>query len=519
MTTSSAPPASTSRSAWLSDLLPRPQFSDLVAGASVAMVLIPQSVAYASLAGMPAQIGLFASALPLIVFSLFASSPYLQSGPTAVTSLLTFAALKGTGLPTETAEYVKAGAMLAVLVAGIRLLLGLLRLGKVAFAVAEPVMVGFTSGAAIIIFSTQLHKVVGVVPPDGKPLSRAWWTVQHIGDWQILAILIAVGTLACMLGGKKISPLFPGVLVAVVIGLVVSIIVGLDGRWDRAIAGDPQEIPGGFPSLGLDLPWGSVSSVLIGAVIIAVVGFAEPSAIARTYANEEQETWDASREFAASGAANFMAAVSSAYPVGGSFSRSSVNKLAGAKTRAAGGITGLVVLAFLPLAPLLNDLPTAVLGAIVIGAVLSLMKPVRLYRMWARSKSQAMISYLTLMATVFFAPEVYYGIAVGFGLTILHYFLKPVRVMVSDDGQTLSTDGMVWLASGRTFDQQLDAALQHTSGDVRLDLSKTPAVDSGMAESIADASVTLAANQRTLTVTNPPAGSQELISSLIALRS
>jgi len=483
------------------------------------MVLIPQSVAYASLAGMPAQIGLFASALPLIVFSLFASSPYLQSGPTAVTSLLTFAALEGTGLRTETAEYVKAGALLALLVAGIRLLLGILKLGRLAFAVAEPVMIGFTSGAAIIIFSTQLHKVVGVVPPDGKPLSRAWWTFRHIGDWQILAILIAVGTLACMIGGKKISPLFPGVLVAVIAGLAVSLIVGLDGQWDQAIAGDPKEIPGDFPSLGLDLPWGSVGTVIVGAIIIAVVGFAEPSSIARTYANEEQEAWDASREFAASGAANFMAALSSAYPVGGSFSRSSVNKLAGAKTRAAGGVTGLVVLAFLPLAPLLNDLPAAVLGAIVIGAVLSLMKPVRLYRMWVRSKSQALISYLTLAATVFFAPEVYYGIAIGFGLTVLHHFLKPVRVTVSDDGQNLTAEGMVWLASGQAFNVELSTALQQTAGNVHLDLCQIPAVDAGMAESIANAIVALAAEGRSLTVANAPAGGDELIHSMIQLRS
>lgn len=506
--------------------VPKPQVADVIAGVSVALVLIPQSVAYASLAGMPAQIGLFASAAPLLVFALFASSPFLQSGPTAVSSLLTFSALAGTGYAVETIDYVKAGALLALMVGVIRLALGVFRLGAVAFVVAEPVMIGFTSGAAIVIFSTQLPKVLGVVPDDTVtgPLNRAVSAFTSFGDWQWSAIAFAIMTLLLMIGGKKfIHPLFPGVLVAVILGVIASLAIRLDGNYPRAVAGDPREIPGNFPTLSLDLPWGDVGIVFVGALVIAIVGFAEPSAIARTYANEEQQEWDASQELAASGLANLTSALSGTYPIGGSFSRSSLNKLAGAQTRWAGGVTGLVVLACLPLAPLLNDLPNAVLGAIVIGAVLNLMKPKRLWELWGRSWTQALLAYITLALTVLWAPDVYWAIAVGFVLTLVHHVGVPVKVSsdTASDGSTeVTPHGLVWAASTTRFAEELDAAIPPTSGArrsaVTVNLAHTPSVDASMAQSIAEVAARLEAEGRTLNVADSPAGGEKLIASAIA---
>lgn len=503
--------------------VPKPQLADVIAGVSVALVLIPQSVAYASLAGMPAQIGLFASAAPLLVFSLFASSPFLQSGPTAVSSLLTFSALAGTGYAVETLDYVKAGALLALLVGLIRLALGIFKLGAVAFVVAEPVMIGFTSGAAVVIFSTQLPKVLGVVPPESVegPLNRAVSAFTSFGDWQIGAIAIAVMTLVFMLGGKRLHPLFPGVLFAVIAGVVVSLVFSLEGSYPRATAGDPNEIPGNFPSLGLDLPWGDLGIVIVGAIVIAIVGFAEPSAIARTYANEERQHWNASQELAASGLANLTSAASGTYPIGGSFSRSSLNKLAGAQTRWSGGVTGLVVLACLPLAPLLNDLPNAVLGAIVIGAVISLLKPKRLAQLWSRSKTQALLAYVTLVLTVWFAPDVYWAIAVGFVLTLVHHVGKPVAVVATEttNGDAeITPEGLVWIASTTSFVRELNDAIDAT-GDaavVTLNLRNTPSVDAGMAHAIAVAAARLEADGRQLNIASSPAGGEQLIASSLA---
>lgn len=505
---------------------PRPRVADIVAGASVALVLIPQSVAYADLAGMPAHIGLFASAFPLLVFSLFASSPYLQSGPTAVTSLLTFSALAATGYAETTEDYVRAGALLALFVGVTRLVLGLLRLGKLAFVVAEPVMVGFTSGAAIVIFSTQLSKVLGVAPPADvtQPLSKAIWSLSHVGQWQPLAIVIAIVTLALMLGGKKLHPLFPGVLVAVIIGVIFSRIIGLEDRFSRAVAGDPNSIPGSFPSLQLDLPWGDLGTIAIGGFIIALVGFAEPSAIARTYANEEQQQWNASQELVASGLANLTSSFSGTYPVGGSFSRSSLNKLAGAQTRMSGGVTGLLVLAALPLAPQLDKLPSAVLGAIVIGAVINLLKPKRLWNMWSRSKSLALVSYATVACTVLFAPDVYWAIAVGFVLAVLHTVLRPVRVHIGEVAETsassltLRPEGLVWLPTNKRFDEQLATALaEHPEATaVTLDLSRMTSVDADMASAIGAASHALTSQGRRLDVVDSPDGADRLIETALA---
>jgi len=489
--------------------------ADVIAGISVGLVLIPQSVAYADLAGMPAQIGLFASAFPLIVFSFFASSPYLQSGPTAVSSLLTFSALASTGYVESTEDYVRAGALLALFVGVLRLAMGLLKLGRVAFVVAEPIMIGFTSGAAVVIASTQLQKMLGVTTPEGmtQPLSRAVHALTHVGEWQILSILIAIVTLALMLGGKRLHPLFPGVLVAVIVGVIFSKVVDLENQFERAVAGDPNEIPGSFPSLQLDLPWGDLGTIFIGGLVIAIVGFAEPSAIARTYANEERQEWNASQEFAASGLANITSSVFGTYPIGGSFSRSSLNRLAGAQTRWAGAVTGVMVLAALPFAPLLNELPNAVLGAIVIGAVISLLKPKRLVAMWSRSKSLAALSYITMIFTVVLAPDVYWAIAIGLALGVLHGILRPVRIDVtpSPDGTELTPAGLIWLASNSRFEQALATALGETSGPMNLNLRNITSVDSDMAEAVARATMQADAAGHALTVTNAPEGADQLI--------
>jgi len=497
---------------------PRPQMADVVAGISVGLVLIPQSVAYADLAGMPAQIGLFASAFPLIVFSLFASSPYLQSGPTAVSSLLTFSALASTGYGESTEDYVRAGALLALFVGVLRLAMGLLKLGRVAFLVAEPIMIGFTSGAAVVIASTQLQKMLGVTTPEGmtQPLSRAVYALTHVGEWQVLSILVAVVTLVLMLGGKRLHPLFPGVLVAVIMGVIFSKAVDLGNRFNRAVAGDPNEIPGSFPTLQLDLPWGDIFTIFAGGLVIAIVGFAEPSAIARTYANEERQEWDASQEFAASGLANVTSAVFGTYPIGGSFSRSSLNRLAGAQTRWAGAVTGLMVLAALPFAPLLNELPNAVLGAIVIGAVISLLKPKRLMAMWLRSKSLAALSYMTLIFTVVLAPDVYWAIAIGLCLGVVHGLLRPVRVDVSVDGNELTPAGLIWLASNKKFGEALRSAVsnpgtRNNDDPLRLNLANITTVDSDMAEAIAIASLQTSAAGGRLTMINAPEGAEQLI--------
>ena len=485
----------------------RPGVGDVLAGISVAMVLIPQSMAYADLAGLPAYVGLFASAFPLLIFAVFASSPYLQTGPVAVTSLLTIGVLANSA-DGDTATLVKQASLLAIIVGVTRFLLGIFRLGIVAYLLAEPVMIGFTSGAGLVILSSQLPKAMGVVPPDyDNPIARTLWALTHPANWEFEAIGLAAVTLALMLGGRKIHKLFPGVLVAVILGVVYSQVTDYAG----SIIGT---IPEGVPSFSLDLPWGDLPTLFVGGLVIALVGFAEPASIARTFAGEDGDAWSASQEFFSSGCANLVAGVTGAFPVGGSFSRSSVNRFAGAQSKWSGGVTGLVVIAFLPFAGILEPLPDAVLGAIVVGAVFTLVNPKRLVALWQRSKSQAALTYLTFLLTLVTPPRVYYAVIVGIALAFAHHFFLRFRLTVDDtDAAVLRVTpvGMLWFASNGAFERLLRQALNDhpDAARVEIDLADVPSIDSGIADAIGNA--TAAHTKRSFEAVNPPPGSKALL--------
>ncbi len=438
--------------------LPKPHVADALAGISVALLLIPQSLAYAQIADMPPVTGLFASALPLIVCAPFASSPYLQTGPVALTSLLTLAALQGAGFAADDPDYVAMGALLALLVGLFRLGLGILRAGWVAYLIAQPVLLGFTSAAAVLILSSQLPKALGNsrLVPGSSTLGDVFWSITHPDTWHTSAIGLTLVTLVVMLGGRRLHKLFPGVALAVVIGLVYSTMVTDPGL----IVGDPTGVPEGLPSLSLDMPWGSVGTLAIGALIIALVGFAEPASIARVFATEDKTFWDANKELVSQGLANIASGVSGAFPVGGSFSRSSVNRMAGARTQWSGGITGLVVLAFLPFAGILDPLPQAILGAIVVGAVLGLLNIGELVGLVNKSRTDAALAWLTWAATLALAPNVQWAVIVGLVATIGAQMVRPVRLrpLATDDSAVdhrVAVDGLLWLGSHRRFEQQL----------------------------------------------------------------
>ena len=389
----------------------RPVRADLLAGLSVAMVLVPQSMAYAELAGLPPHLGLFASALPPILAAFFASSPYLQTGPVALTSLLTFGALAGLA-EVGTPDYVAMAALLALLVGVTRLLLGVFRLGMVTYLMRDPVVTGFTSAAAILIIASQLPKALGVAAPTGGVLWRAGWSLGHLDHWEAASVAIAVVTMALVLAGRQVvHRLFPGALLAVVGGVMISRIADYSGP----VVG---EVPTGLPDLSLDLPWGSTGTLLVGGVLIALVGFAEPASIARVFADQDRQRWSADREFVSQGVANVAAAVSGAFPVGGSFSRSSLNRLAGAQTRWSGLVTGAAVLAFVPFADVLAPLPRATLGGVVVAAVVGLVRPVALVSMIRRSSADALVAWATFAATLALAPRVEQGVLVGILLSL-----------------------------------------------------------------------------------------------------
>lgn len=462
--------------------MPRPSSGDLVAGISVALVALPQSLAYAEIAGMPPQHGLFASALPPILAALFVSSRYLQTGPVALTALLAYGALEPLATP-ESASYIELAALLAVLVGGFRLLLGLLRLGGVAYLLSEPVLTGFTTGAAVLILSSQLPKVFDVATDGDGVLPDAVQALTAPDTWQWGALGFAAFTFLCMFGGRRLHPLFPGVLAAVVVGVLGSGVVDYDGATVGAL-------DGGFVTLTFSFPWAQAGDLAIPALVIALVGFAEPSSIARTFAVQEREPWDANREMVSQGVANLAAAVSAAFPVGGSFSRSSLNRLAGASSAWAGAITGGFVLLALPFTPLLEDLPDAVLGAVVVGAVVKLVAVGDLWHLVRTNRVQALVGVGTFVATVASAPRVERGVMVGVALALGAHLARELRVTTpgTRDGDvlTVAPEGVLWFATVPSVERLIRRELaEHADIDmVVLDLAGVGRLDYSAAASL-----------------------------------
>ncbi len=454
----------------------RPTTADIVAGITVAFIAIPQSLAYAEIAGMPAHVGLYAAAFPALVAAFFASSRYLQTGPVATTALLTLGALAPLAA-VGTPEYVGLAAVLAVLVGFFRLLLGVLRLGRISDFMSQPVLLGFTSAAAILIIGSQSDRVFGLeVSPDGL-LARLTHVLSHPSEWDPLPIGTAVATALIIIGGRRLHRLFPGMLVAVLAGTLL----GRSDSFRGTLVGD---IPSGFPGIAVGFDWVAVPSLLVPAAVIALLGFAEATAISRTFAVQDRERWDASRELVSQGAANIASGLVGGFPVGGSFARSSVNRLAGARTRWSGAITGLTVIAFLPFAGLLSTLPEAVLGAIVIVAVSRFLRFGAMARIGRVSLPQAAIAWITAGATLLLAPRVDLAIVIGVGCALAVHVLREAGGVVVqstyDEGTlTLAPRGVLFFASASRFRDALLVGLGDHPEAVALclDLARLGRVD------------------------------------------
>lgn len=425
--------------------MPRLRFapSDILAGTSVALVLIPQALAYAQLAGMPAVRGLYASAVPPLASAPFSSSPYLQPGPTAISALLTFGALAplaAVGSP----EYVALGLALAFVVGLVRVLVGVFRLGVVAYILSQPMLLGFVPAAGVLILASQLPVALGAEPPSGGVLWKAGWTLVHPGDWEAAAIVLSVITATLLVVGPRMHRLVPAVLIAVGFGIAYSEVSSYSGATVGSISA-------GLPPFSFDLPWSELPTLLIPGTVIALLGFAEAASIARTYAAVERKAWDPDREFLGQGAANVAAAFSGGFPVGASFSRSALNRLAGARTSFSAIVTGLAVLLFLPFASILSPLPQAILATTVIVAVVGLVKLRPLLRLARLSRPQFVVAGVTFALTLVLSPHVERAVLVGIALSIVLHLWRELQLEVPSwtEAETLHLRprGVLWFGS------------------------------------------------------------------------
>ena len=450
---------------------------DVMAGISVAMVILPQSLAYAELAGMPPVVGLYTAAVPLMAAAVFASSAYLGTGPVAITALLTFGALS-TIAPPGSPEYVYLGFGLALIVGTVRVLLGLLRSGWLAYLMSAPMLMGFVPGAAILIAGSQTAKALGTSPPEYEnDIARAAWSLAHPSQWSLPAITLSVLTAALILGGRRLHRLFPGVLVASVVAIALSAF----GLYDGPIV---DSIPAGFPPLTVDdIPWDRLPELVVPGIVIALVGFSEAASISRRFASEDRVRWSANRELISQGAANVAAAAFGGMPCGGSFSRSALNRMSGAATRLSGGVTGLVVLVVLPFATIFEPLPLAVLGAIVIVAVAGLIRLGPLVRLWRVSVPQAVIAWATFVATLVLAPRLDIAVFIGVGLSIAVFLWRSMQLEIDVDFQdetlTFTPRGVLWFGTAQRLDTLLvDALAAHPEAQrLVMDLARLGRID------------------------------------------
>ncbi len=427
--------------AWIGDVRkPEIMRADLIAGITVALVLVPQSMAYAQLAGLPAYYGLYASFLPGIIAALFGSSRQLATGPVAVVSLMTASALEPiAGANPEL--YVAYAIMLALMVGIFQVGLGLLHMGVLVNFLSHPVVVGFTNAAAIIIGTSQLDKLFGV------SVEKAEHTYETVFNTLVAAthsthletMLMAILALAIMIILKRYFPKVPNVLAAVVITTLLSWQLNFE-EMGGAVVGT---IPAGIPPIALPtINFQVMAQLLSVTIVISVIGFMEAISIAKAMATRTRQRLDANQELVGQGLGNIMSSLSGGYAVSGSFSRSAVNISAGAKTGFSAVVTGIVVgITLIALTPLLYHLPQATLASVIIMAVINLVKVDPIKHAWKVQRHDAVVAVVTFLLTMVWAPHLDKGIMVGvissLGLFLYRTMAPRVAVLSRDPDGTL----------------------------------------------------------------------------------
>jgi sulfate permease, SulP family len=342
---------------------------DLIAGLTVWAVLVPEALAYASIAGVSPVVGLYAAPAALLLYAAFGSSKHLVTGPMSATAALSAAAV-GQFATQGSGEFAALTVTLALTAGLVALVAGLLRLGFLAGFISEPVLKGFIIGLALTIVAGQLPDLLGVEKGKGNFFEKLWDLLTKLGGTSGLTLLVGLASLALVLGLRRYAPAVPGSLAAVLLGIAVVGVFSLD-RHGVAIVGPIQS---GLPSIGLpDVPAADYLKLVSSGVGIMLVGFAEGLGAAKTYAARHHYEVDANRELLGLGAANLGAGLSSGMVVNGSLSKTAVNGSAGAMTQLSGlVVAALTVVTLLFLTGLFERLPEATLAAVVIAAVVEL---------------------------------------------------------------------------------------------------------------------------------------------------
>ena len=425
--------------------------SDLVAAVIVTLMLIPQSLAYAALAGLPPQVGLYASIAPLLLYAVWGSSRVLAVGPVAVVSLMTATAI-GELAQAGSPAYWALAITLAFLSGAMLLLMGLMRLGFLANFLSHPVISGFITASALLIAAGQLKVILGIQASGHHFFDLILALMLQLPQAHALSAAIGLGTVAFLFWARRgVKPLLSRLglgprwadglsRAAPVAGIAVTAVLTWAGQWHeqgvRIVADVPQGLPPlTMPSWDLAL-W---QQLAVPALLISLVGFVESVSVGQTLAAKRRQRIEPDRELVALGASNLGAAFTGGFPVTGGFARSVVNFDAGAQTPAAGIFTAVgILLAALLLTPALYFVPQATLAATIVVAVLSLVDLHMLRSTWAYSRSDFSAVIVTLLVTLAVGVEA--GLVAGVAISLLLYLYKTSRPHIAEVGWVPGTE-------------------------------------------------------------------------------
>ena len=405
---------------------------DLISGITVAVILLPQSIAFALIAELPPEMGLYAAIVAAIIGALWGSSNQIHTGPTNALSLLVLSSLIMSAQP-GTPEFVVAAGLLAIMVGLLQLIMGLVRLGVLVNFVSHSVVVGFASGAGVLIAIKQMRHLLGLDFSSRSLVETLEGLADHVLQTHLFTASLGIATIVMIVILRRMNPKLPGALIGMVVASLIVFLSGGDQKGVSVIG----ELPGSLPPLA-DLPLTNlnlIAELSAGALAVAAIALVETTAIARSIATQTGQRLDSNQEFVGQGLANLAAGFFSGYPCAGSFSRSAVNFKGGAKTPLSAIFSSLFVLiAMFALAPLAAYLPRAALAGVLIVTAVGMIDYHEIYRIVKGALSDALILGVTFLGTLFLHIDfaVLSGILLSFTVYILRTSVPKVRSLVPD---------------------------------------------------------------------------------------
>ncbi|MCH9671127.1 MAG: SulP family inorganic anion transporter [Gammaproteobacteria bacterium] len=409
---------------------------DALAGLTGAIVVLPQGIAFAAIAGMPPEFGLYAAMIPAIIAAFFGSSPQLVSGPTTAASIVLFSSLSAMAVP-GSAQYVQLALTLTLMVGIIELVMGLARLGLLVNFISHSVIIGFTGGAAILIAVNQLKHLLGVEAPSGILFLEILILIgEQAAQTHWPSVFVGLLTVGAAVISKRIAPRMPYMLVAIVVGTLAATVINFFGWYGSREIATVGEIPATLPPLSMpDFSPQTIKELAPAAMAVTLFALAEAISISRALAARTGHYIDGNQEFIGQGLSNIVGSFVSSYVATGLFNRSAVNHEAGARTPLAAIISGaLLIVIVIVVAPLLTYLPNAAMAGILFVIAWNLLDTKTMVKITRTSRSEALVLWATFLSTLFLELEfaIFLGVLLSLGIFLSQASRPSVQLRAPD---------------------------------------------------------------------------------------